>query len=375
MTCRVLALVFALASLLSVTAQNHENPQDPDAQATLLRVSVGIKAESGNVILVPPATSQKFDLKHSKDIPDSDRVELKVWLKQQTAKLAFSALQGRPWHIVITYDQFDEDGDNVHSGVFEEFWFADDKFKRIYKADDFSQVACATKDGLYQSGDKHLPNPVQLLVRSAVVAPYDYQFDFEQTRGHKLSRTFSGHDFTCIAAEGKMGVSDPNQFCFEPGTDVLRYTRGDYWHQVTYNQFELFEGIPVARQVDVTEGGKPFLKLHVDSLESIAPAEEALTKPGPDAVGPLAGRVSGVRLKTIKMPDPDYPPALKHQHFTITLEIVVGKDGHVLTAKAVSGLPEAYKVAEDAVKTWVFAPYLVLGKPVEVEEKVLLQNN
>jgi len=24
----------------------------------------------------------------------------------------------------------DEDGDNVHSGVFEEFWFADDKFKR-----------------------------------------------------------------------------------------------------------------------------------------------------------------------------------------------------------------------------------------------------
>jgi len=375
MNCRAFSLILTLMSVSGVAAQSQENPPDLAAQPTLIRVSVGLKVESSSVILVPPAISQQFDLKRSKDISAADRVELKDWLRQQTEKLAFSGPRARPWHIVITYDQFDEDGDNVHSGVFEEFWFADDKFKRVYKADDFNQVAYATKDGLYQAGDKRLPNSNQLLVRSAVVAPYEYQFDFEQTRGHRLSRTFSGHTLTCVAAEGNMGLSDPNQFCFEPGTDILRYTRGDYWHQVTYNEFAPFEGIAVAHQIDVTDGGKPFLKLHVDKLEPIATTDEALTKPGPDAVGPLTGRVSGVRLKTIELPNPEYPPALRHQHFVVILEIVVGKDGHVLTAHAVSGPPEAYKSAEAAVKNWIFVPYLILGKPVEVEQKVQLQNN
>jgi hypothetical protein len=27
-----------------------------------------------------------------------------------------------PWHVQLTYDEFDEDGDNVHSGTIEEFY-------------------------------------------------------------------------------------------------------------------------------------------------------------------------------------------------------------------------------------------------------------
>jgi len=39
---------------------------------------------------------------------------------------------------VVTYDQFDEDGDDVNSGVYEEFWAGPKKYRRSYKSDSFS---------------------------------------------------------------------------------------------------------------------------------------------------------------------------------------------------------------------------------------------
>jgi hypothetical protein len=72
---------------------------------------------------------------------------------------------------------------------------------------------------------------------------------------------------------------------------------------------------------------------------------------------------------------PQWPASLREQHFTVTVEIVVGKDGHVVSAHAVSGPPEGYKACENAVRKWVFKPYLVLDKPVEVEQKAACSKN
>ena len=72
---------------------------------------------------------------------------------------------------------------------------------------------------------------------------------------------------------------------------------------------------------------------------------------------------------------PRWPASLKQQHFVVKLEIVIGKDGHVITAHAISGPPEGFKACEDAARKWVFKPYLVLGKPVEVKQKVECSNN
>lgn len=35
----------------------------------------------------------------------------------------------KPWHIVVSYDKFDEDGDNVDSGTYEEFWISPKLYK------------------------------------------------------------------------------------------------------------------------------------------------------------------------------------------------------------------------------------------------------
>ena len=128
--------------------------------------------------------------------------------------------------------------------------------------------------------------------------------------------------------------------------------------------------------MDVTDGGKPYLKLRVQTIELISHVDDADFVPPPDAVGPLGERVSGVVLEPINMSSqPQWPASLRARSFTVRAEIVVGKDGHVISAGATSGPPEGYKACENAVRKWVFKPYLVLDKPVEVEQKVECHNN
>jgi hypothetical protein len=176
--------------------------------------------------------------------------------------------------------------------------------------------------------------------------------------------------------ERDTGISDPTQYCFEPDSSILRYSRGFGWFQTVYNRIVPFQGRNLAEEVDVTDGGKPYLKLRVETIELLSHVDDANFVPPSDAVGPLGDRISGVSPVPVSMSSlPQWPASLRAQHFKVTLEIVIGKDGHVVSAHAISGPPEAYKAGEDAVRKWVFKPYLVLDKPVEVEQKVELSNN
>jgi outer membrane biosynthesis protein TonB len=82
-----------------------------------------------------------------------------------------------------------------------------------------------------------------------------------------------------------------------------------------------------------------------------------------------------VQLTQTNFSYPQWPASLRTQHFTVTVEFVVGKDGHVVSARGVSGPPEAYRGCEDAVRKMTFRPYLVLDTPVEVEQKTSCKNN
>ena len=65
-------------------------------------------------------------------------------------------------------------------------------------------------------------------------------------------------------------------FCFEPNTLVLRLAKEGHgcrnfvWDQTVYDNIVNFQGRYIAHDVQVTRGGKLFLKLHVEKLASIA---------------------------------------------------------------------------------------------------------
>lgn len=370
---RVAVFVISFAGFFSVVrAQENPAPNDTGNLKTLV---VATEAKSDAAIAIPPITSVTINLKGGKHSGGADAVDLATWLSKEAALNGLKSTDLQPWHIVVAYDQFDEDGDNVHSGVYEEYWAGASKYKRIYKSDNLNQTDYATDKGLYRLGDQQWPDRAQLQVRAEVVDPFAYAFTLVDFHGRNVERTFGDYKLQCVLFEKDSQISSPTQYCFEPNGSVLRYSKGFGWFQTVYNRIVAFQGRSLARDVEVTNGGKPYLKLRVEAIELISHVNDADFLPSPAAIGPLGDRVSGVHPAPIKTTSPQWPAALRKQHFAVTAEIVIGKDGRVVSAHGVSGPAEAYKACEDSARKWVFAPYLVFGKPVEVETKIVCANN
>jgi Gram-negative bacterial TonB protein C-terminal len=332
---------------------------------------------SDSVIAIPPETSWTgtITLSGKNSEKQQDSTELINWLHTVSALNGLQSTDVLPWHIVIIYDQFDEDGDNVHSGVFEEFWAGPKKYRISYKSDNLNQTDYATDDGLFRLGDQRWPNPAEIQVRARILDPFSYAANLQHFRMSNTESTFGTHSLHCVGFQNaSQGITAPAQYCFDDGS-VLRYVRGEGWFQTAYNDILSIDGRKIAQDVEVTDGGKPFLKLHVKVIETISQINDKDFVPPPTAINLLGKTVSGISPKPIQTSFPEWPMSLQHQHFSVTLDIVIGKDGHVVSAHAISGPPDAYKAAEKAAQKWVYQPYLVLDQPTEVETKINLNNN
>ena len=371
----LLCSFLAAGSLTMVRAQ--EVPAPTNQTKEMKTLVVASEAKSDSVVAVPPVRSVGFNVKGEKRGASAEIADLASWLSREAALNGLQSTDLRPWHILVTYDQFDEDGDNVHSGTYEEYWVGPKKYRRIYKSDNLNQTDYATDKGLYRRGDQQWPDRAQLEVREEIIAPFSYAATQQGLHGRNVESIFSGYKLQCVVTESNAGLVHPPQYCFEPDSSVLRYNSGFGWFQIVHNRIVRFQERNLAQEVEVTDAGKPYLKLSVNTIELISHVDDADYLPPSDAVGPLGDRVSGVHLMPIpnKMSFPQWPTSLRGQHFAVTVEIVIGKDGHVVSVRGVSGPTEGYKACEDAVRNWVFKPYLVLDKPVEVEEKVACNNN
>jgi len=301
-----------------------------------------------------------------------DPSNLQTWLDARRNENGLSSADLQPWHIVISYDQFDEDGDNVHSGVVEEFWGGPQRSRTNFKSDELSQTDFVTERGLYRAGDQRWQNRNESEVRLAVIDPFANAAMLHGFRLAPIERTFGDHTLRCDGFERTSGgISSPNQYCYDTKDSALRYVRGPGWWQIAYNDVVSFQGRFVARNVEVTDGGHPFLKLRVTKLERLDRVDESEFVPTADAVNLSGARVSGVSMTPLKAVPIDASAVSGLPKFEVAVQIVIGKDGRVVEAKAISGPKEAYKAAESAARKWVYLPYLVAGQPAEVETKIM----
>jgi TonB family protein len=97
-------------------------------------------------------------------------------------------------------------------------------------------------------------------------------------------------------------------------------------------------------------------------------ANAAQLPPPADGVGRIkvGGNVQAASL--ISHPAPVYPAEAKAAGLAgkVSLQALIGPDGHVETLNVLSGDPILADAAQQAVKQWVYKPTLLNGKPVEV---------
>ncbi len=275
-----------------------------------------------------------------------------------------------PWHAKFTWDQFDEDGDNIHSGVYEEFYANPKKYRRIYSGDTLNQIEVATNAGLYRSGDQRWPNIWEVQVRNEAIRPFDLMPREPLRALEKIDWSLGKSKMACVILRFKTYTAsndDEPKYCFVPGTLLLRYAQR-FRDETAYNTLVLFQGRYVARDISVTQAGKSFLKIHLEQLEPTNQDDDSIFKPPAGSMGPISGRISlpsgQLADYIISRPQAQYPRGVRG---TVHVRFVLGKDGHVIEAGATDGPAEMRKPSADAMLKSSFHPYLVLGEPVEVE--------
>ena len=100
-------------------------------------------------------------------------------------------------------------------------------------------------------------------------------------------------------------------------------------------------------------------------------ADQPKAKPLRVRFGPSYGTSAKTSLTH---PQPVYPQEAKDKKIqgTVKLHIVIGTDGKVTEADAISGDPLLTQPAVDAVRQWTYRPTLVNGEPVEVDTQVVV---
>ena len=304
----------------------------------------------------------------------------------------------KPWHIKFTFTLFDENLKETNHGTYEEYWAGPRQYKIIKTDAKFSETDYGTEHGLVRGGEvtdipgtfgeisreflQPLPY-INIMVVPETVKREIQTRDFGKTKLRCIFATYpavSGHSINLYGPTACLDMNVPALRVYGP------VTGGE---TLIFNSIAIFNGRYVARDIEGQRDGKKDFTARLDILESADSLNEALFTPPPDAQ-PLAQatplpvmvppQAEAPKTRTItisagvaqgqliKASPPEYPLYALEMRITgtVVLQATIGTDGHVHNAHTVSGPDELRDAAVDAVKRWVYKPYMLNGQPVEI---------
>ncbi len=282
----------------------------------------------------------------------------------------------KPWHLKATYQLFDDQGNVKDQGSYEEFWVSSNKFKRIFTGSAFTQTYYGTEKGLLFSGDQKPQFPQADEVRRQFVSPMPSPESVEKNSYVLQRREAGGVKYACLNFKDVNGAPYGPTWCLVADKPALRVNSTPQGQQAIHNRILGFQGRSIGGDLTFLQQGKKTLAAHIDTLEALDPINEAVFLPPADAGPPppkmvtISGAVMAGNL--IKRTIPDYPPLAQAAGVqgVVVLHAVIGKDGRIRDLHVISGPGLLQQAALDAVKTWAYRPYLLLGEPVEVETQI-----
>jgi TonB family protein len=302
-------------------------------------------------------------------------VDPKALMLQASRSNSLTGPDLKPWHLKATFQLFDDSGNAADTGTYEEFWFGPKKFKRAFTGSAWARTDYGTESGVLRTGVT--PEVPSLVVdaRHEFVEPLPGQkiIDYESFTLEQIDA--DGAQLSCLRMTSP--TFDPGlTYCFASDQPVLRISeqvRGAT--QIFHNRILKFQDHFIAGDLKIIRAGKPVLTARVESLDFLNPGDEGEVappqdaKPVPKTINISAGEMQGLLSQKA---EPIYPP---HAEFlgisgTVVLEALISDSGHILQLRVVSGPRELQQAALDAVHTWVYKPYLLNGKPVEVNTTI-----
>ena len=298
--------------------------------------------------------------------------------------------QTQPWHLQASYQTFDEAGKPKEKGDFEEFWIGSKKDRISYTSPSFTQTDYLLGTQRLRTGMSQWPPLAEQLVRHTLVHPMPSPGALAGATLTKEPKHIAGALLSCVTVTVPVSKhpAEPAPmparplYCFasdsEHDAPFLRFaSSAGSSFETSFDDPIEFDRHSVARELHIVHEGKPFLNIHVETLEPLQQSQNGSFTPPPDASEALPQRIrisaaaaQGLLLEGVP---PIYPLLSEHAgtQGTVILEIVIGVNGRLREATVLSTPSKDLGVAAiDAVRRWTYKPYLLSGEPVQVLTEV-----
>ena len=304
----------------------------------------------------------------------------------------FSDSSLKPWYMHVTYQLYDDSGKPAQRGAFDYWWGSPKIYRMGWSRGGSAYTIWHTADG--RESYEAIGDQIQYFERqleSALLAPLPTVEELDRNKSslERKNRKVGQQNLPCFMVIPQMPLEESARamddvplgmfptYCFDSSTSALRMVFS--WDSIleVFNRVAKVQGRYLPQDIRFFEAGRPILSATVETVSALDPSDPGL-KPAPDAkLLEKPGRVP-VDQKTIngyltKKVFPLYPADAKEAHVsgTVEMRVVIGTDGAIHEIQVVKApWPSLVASAMWAVSQWQYKPYMLNGKPVEVETTI-----
>ena len=308
----------------------------------------------------------------------SDRAEAWEMLR------AASGLGGntlKPWYLRAHYKTYDAYGKPKNDGTLEYVWFGPNAWHFTFTEGARIFARWKTEEGLYSLKNQppSLSYPANLVLPQFIHPLGDSEAGGVEPASFAKEKVGSV-TLSCFSFEKRLLPelrigSDFERACTAESRPLLLLRQGEY--NVFFQHPLSFQHRVVAKTTLVKFGSDAVVDINLDLLRTVMDEDLKTLKPPPEAElqpeSPKTEPASVLAGRLIRKTAPDYPLSAKRQRLqgTVKLAAVIGTDGRIKNLEVMqSPNINLTHAAEDAVKHWVYKPFLLGSQPIEVSTAI-----
>lgn len=315
-------------------------------------------------------------------VPAQDTATLTARLLEAAADSSLDSPGATPWHLKLDVKLFSSAGVPTEQGTIEEWWANPKAWRVTYSTPTFTGSELHVDDKVYRTTSPNLEPALFADLLDQVVHPFQYEGDLGGVEPELRKERFGKVDLDCIMLDHplKNVVSPPlglfPTFCLAPGKLSLRVSIVAGGLVFLRNQVSVFHGHSVPLDLSVQDGLTNIATAHISSLSTVT-ADSLDLKPSADMTPVGSGVVkisSGFMAKLILTQTELIRPerARKNQvSGAVLLRAIIGRNGRIRLLRVIFAPDSDLAIASlQAVRHWVYKPYLVDGLPTSVDTTI-----
>ena len=314
-------------------------------------------------------------------LAQTDDASLIARIQRAALQSALDSDSAQPFHLKLAIHLEAQHGRPAEDGTVELWWSSPKSHRTAYDFPSYKATFLETPDGHFESPTaKPVPYFVQYML-DQVLHPIPLNITADTQKPGFQKRSFGKINLDCISVtpipKKPANFSPlPVTYCFDPASPTLRlildHSSQDSVRRVVGN----FRSLSVPIDLDYTFAGKSVVQAHVEKLSGqISPYPETsdiaslLALPAMPAQVPASVVAGSIVTKV----PPSYPVTAMRNRIagSVLLHAIIGVDGKIKNLELIGSPDDSLTDASiDAVRQWVYKPYLLNGVPTEVDSTI-----